>query len=282
MTRNRSEGWSHAKLSGHTNEERIQKRLLVDPVFRERLSQGLGLSRPMLHVKVGGINETNVQDVLGGKTKSKTDLTVLLEGNLAVNISLKKSSGGQVYLISVDRFIKGFHNQFQSPIASDVARALRLFFGATPEVGEILSSPNLSNVVSPKVRAYELKKSRLTWSTLYSFDSASATKLLDFFRLNMAQIVQFCFFSGLAKYQSDWADSVWYRNEVGERLTDCIFVRDEMTKNLSTSHAVKEIKIGRMNGGTTILLPFGFVQWHQGQMQFHHKQDAILKFCAPR
>lgn len=32
---------------------------------------------------------------------------------------------------------------------------------------------------------------------------------------------------------------------------------------------------GYKNGGTTIQLPFGFVQWHQSSMQFHHSFDKI-------
>ena len=41
---------------------------------------------------------------------------------------------------------------------------------------------------------------------------------------------------------------------------------------------VKEmIEPGQTRGGTTIKLPFGFVQWHQGQIQFHHNLDLIKK-----
>ena len=35
------------------------------------------------------------------------------------------------------------------------------------------------------------------------------------------------------------------------------------------------ITYGNNNGGTTIQLPFGFVQWHKGQMQFHHSYEKI-------
>ena len=34
---------------------------------------------------------------------------------------------------------------------------------------------------------------------------------------------------------------------------------------------------GKTLGGTTIQLPFGFVQWHQGQIQFHHNLDLMRK-----
>ena len=37
----------------------------------------------------------------------------------------------------------------------------------------------------------------------------------------------------------------------------------------------KETFFGTTNGGTTIQLPFGFVQWHQHQMQFHHNYYKI-------
>ena len=40
---------------------------------------------------------------------------------------------------------------------------------------------------------------------------------------------------------------------------------------------------GPRNGGSTIQLPFGFVQWHSprkiipGNIQFHHDYDKIIK-----
>ena len=37
---------------------------------------------------------------------------------------------------------------------------------------------------------------------------------------------------------------------------------------------------GNTLGGSTIQLPFGFVQWHQNSMQFHHNFEKIQKlFC---
>ena len=37
----------------------------------------------------------------------------------------------------------------------------------------------------------------------------------------------------------------------------------------------ENIKFGSRMGGSTILLPFGFVQWHQHAMQFHHRLKSI-------
>ena len=39
--------------------------------------------------------------------------------------------------------------------------------------------------------------------------------------------------------------------------------------------ANSEIYYGTSNGGTTIQLPFDFVQWHQKQLQFHHSYEKI-------
>ena len=46
-------------------------------------------------------------------------------------------------------------------------------------------------------------------------------------------------------------------------------------------HASDGTEYGNVGGGTTIQLPFGFVQWHSptkkipGDMQFHHNHEKI-------
>lgn len=45
----------------------------------------------------------------------------------------------------------------------------------------------------------------------------------------------------------------------------------------------KNAKYGTKNGGSTIQLPFGFVQWHSprkvipGNLQFHHSYDKMIE-----
>ena len=42
-SRNRSEGWRHAKISGHTNESDIASKINKDKLYRENLEKKLSL-----------------------------------------------------------------------------------------------------------------------------------------------------------------------------------------------------------------------------------------------
>ena len=70
----------------------------------------------ILDITDGGLNETNVPSVHGDKTKNKSDLKVILSNGEVINISVKKSLGGQVYLITADRFITGFEKIYLKEI----------------------------------------------------------------------------------------------------------------------------------------------------------------------
>lgn len=64
-------------------------------------------------VEYGGLCETDVECILGGKTKSKTDMWLHLSDGRRLNVSIKKDVGGQVFLIGIDRFISGFERQYK-------------------------------------------------------------------------------------------------------------------------------------------------------------------------
>ncbi len=86
--RNRASGWKHAKLSGHENESDVES-LFKDDEFKSKFSQRLGIGK-IISAHVGGLCETDVESILGGKTKSKTDLTLKLVDGQNINISIKK------------------------------------------------------------------------------------------------------------------------------------------------------------------------------------------------
>ena len=86
-------------------------------------------------------------------------------------------------------------------------------------------------------------------------------------------ITEFCFSKGLAADPQEWAEYVWYKNLVDGKNDD--YILDIVELCSACQRAAQSIKPGTRGGGTTILLPFGFVQWHQGQMQFHHSLKAI-------
>jgi hypothetical protein len=280
-TRNRAEGWKHAKLSGHSNETIITDKINLDNKFKEALANRLNIKSTLKLATVGGLNETNVLDVFGGKTKSKTDL-VLEWSTKKTNISIKKSASGQVYLIGVQRFIDGYEKQFDKVIPDDVERGIRLFIAGAKDIKEIQSEKKLSAGVTAKIKAYEKSKNRLTWQTLEKYNAELTECLLDWFRSNIKELALFCFQRGLAAKKEDWADFVWYHNEVKEEVKDSLFNINEMIEELASKKSIAQIVPGTVGGGTTIKLPFGFLQWHKAQMQFHHQQKVLLQNCSPK
>jgi len=88
--RNRSEGWRHAKLSGHSNEELVKQLLDNDKKYASEFLRRINCTNKKIkQTSIGGLHETNVLSVTGKKTKSKTDLKILLEDGYVKNISIK-------------------------------------------------------------------------------------------------------------------------------------------------------------------------------------------------
>ena len=76
--------------------------------------------------------------------------------------------------------------------------------------------------------------------------------------------------------KSEWADVVWYKNTLGENVIDVIFNLEDLKNKIS----FKDVVYGTKYGGTTIRLPFGFVQCIvqqkiPGEMQFHHDYSKL-------
>lgn len=269
--RNRAEGWKHAKLSGHENEAMVESITSSDSALQQRiLACGKKTGATVESITFGGLKEKEVMCVLGGKTKSKTDMYVNLNDGSSINISIKKSPGGQVFLIGVDRFIEGFEKQFNKRIPDDVKRAISLYWGTVDD------TKTIAETYGTKHKGYEIRKHRLVKSTLERYDANLTKVLLDWFNNNMSEIFDFCFARGLATNKSDWATVIWYRNELHENDIDDMFYVDDIKAKLP-----KTADYGTKMGGSTIQLPFGFVQWHSptkaipGSMQFHHNYSKI-------
>lgn len=273
--RDRATGWRHAKLSGHENEALVDELFASDSryqhYFLDRLGQG---NTRVISIDTGGLNEKNVPCIFPNETtKSKADMYIRLEDGSSLNISIKKSLIGQVYLIGIDRFIDGFELQYKKRIPPDVKRAITLFWGSAEDVPDILKSYSYDT-------NYENRKHRLVAYTLAQYNSVLHASLLDWFKNNMYEITDFCFSKGLAKSPEDWANVIWYKNELGENSVDDVFFIDELCRKTS-SNAFSSTEYGNRNGGSTIQLPFGFVQWHSptkripGNLQFHHGYDKI-------
>jgi len=129
--RNRSEGWQFAKLSGHQNEDNFGDYLRGSVEAQNALFSVLKQdwsgpdSKALLEVD----GTKKVLSILSDMTTSKVDLS--LRRNAAnAKISLKKSASGQVWLISVPRFISAV-SHYGAPMPEGAKRALRLFIGGS-------------------------------------------------------------------------------------------------------------------------------------------------------
>ena len=110
--------------------------------------------------------------------------------------------------------------------------------------------------------------------------NSAADSLLNWFKDNIDKIADFCFSRGLAKDSSNWAQYVWYINLLGEDNVDTIFSITDI-KSAVIKH--KELVFpSKQNGGSTTQLPFGFVQWHQAKMQFHHKFEKLAEIVTDK
>lgn len=276
MGRDRATGWQHAKLSGHENESDVEQ-LFKDDDFRAAFSQRLGIGE-IASATVGGLRETDVLSVFGDKTKSKTDLTIILKDGNTVNVSIKKSWGGQVYLIGVERFIDGFEKQFKKTIPSQIKELLYIYFYGSPQTDSLLNNPKVISGETQALVSYQKRHNRLVWTSLYNWDKGKADSLLKWFKDNIADIAEFCFSRGLAANQKDWAQYVWYINLLGEDDFDEIYSIADIKSAMSTH--TDEIFPSSQNGGSTTQLPFGFVQWHQQKMQFHHSLGKLSEIIT--
>ena len=149
-SRNRSEGWKHAKISGHTNESDITSKINKNKLYRENLEKKLNFDSDIKSANEGGLKEKNVQDVFGGNTKSKTDLKLTFINNKKINLSIKKSLSGQVYLIGVDRFINGFEIQFKCKVPQNIKRSFKLFFAGADDISKIIENTEINNIEDRK------------------------------------------------------------------------------------------------------------------------------------
>ena len=275
--RNRSQAWKHAKVSGHKNEVLVAE-YLNSQSGKGRLRSALPAagSNPTVRVESG-----HVESVLPGKTTpGKPDLEVVWDADkstpISTPISLKKQ-GGQVAFHNFDNFVRGFEKQFKE-IPPTVVEALRLYFGQHPD-----STTALASVapLSDSIRELENRHNhRMVFRTLEVYDPALSKALIDWLKLNIADITRFCFARGLAKDSTDWAEYLLCMNLVDPgRLDEMMFAIEELAA--AAGERSDLIEAGTRNGGSTIQLPFGFMQYHQGQIQFH-QQPVKVRALATR
>lgn len=271
--RDRAAGWQYAKLSGHKNEDLVKNLLDTDKDFAASLLKRI--DRPfanILRTTIGGLHETNVPSVNGRKTKSKTDLKVFLDTEEVINISIKKSLGGQVYFVRAGLFIDTFEKQFKTQIPDDVRRAINLFWATAKDAVEIIEKYGDKTIANNY--DLQLRHKSLNATTLKAYSAQLYNALLQWFTDNAYELAKLSFSMGAVKDRKEWSDYVWYINLLGENKADDIFHIEDIC-NAVRRVTNDETYYGSSHGGTTIQLPFGFVQWHQKQLQFHHSYDKL-------
>lgn len=274
--RDRASGWKHAKLSGHKNEDLVKNLLDHNQEYSNNLLCRLGLSgEAVKETSIGGLHETNVPSVSGRrKTKSKTDLKLFLQSGKEINISIKKSLDGQVYFVSAGIFMETFEAQFKKSIPSSVKRAINLFWAAADDAIPIIKQ--YADRSNAKTYDLQIHHASLNATTLKNYDESLYHDLLNWFTENAYELTALSFAMGAVRDQDEWSDYVWYINLLEENDVDALFSIDAVC-NAAAKVASERTCYGSKNGSTTIQLPFGFVQWHQKKLQFHHNYDKLCE-----
>lgn len=97
--RNRAEGWKHAKLTGHDNEKLVAELTKADNGIQKRLLECAHLKDvEITDIQCGGLCETDVDCILGGKTKSKTDMWLQLSNGKNLMFQSKKMKTDRFFL----------------------------------------------------------------------------------------------------------------------------------------------------------------------------------------
>ncbi|PSM51915.1 hypothetical protein CBLAS_0554 [Campylobacter blaseri] len=281
MRRNKSQGWSHAKNSGHKNENLVSDLLLNNISYQEQILMKLGFDKNIYLRKnvVNGLNEKQVETILGGKAYSKTDLKLYLSNDMIINISLKKSDAGQVYLITKNNFINGFEKIFNKIIPNNVKIGINLFWSGKND-RDLYGIINENSPYPYNIKQHELNHNRLHSETLKSYNQNIHDALIAWFKDNIFEITLFCFSYGLSKETKEHSKYIWYKNLIkSDNLQDMDYIFDIKTLALCCNKKNNDINYSSKNG-STITLPFGFVQWHKNSLQFHHQLKEILKIYS--
>lgn len=266
-----SDGGRKMKIEGHLNEELVSSEILNGVgccSFNNLLYDGENVKE----VKCDGIKFKKVDSILSNKkTVSKCDLKVITSKRV-INLSIKKSHSGQVHLNKVKSFIDGYEKIY-SPIPDIVKESLLFLFSGHNNVLSILNNPKYYN---ESTNSMELHHRTLTIETMNKYNPSLSIELLAWIKNNIKNIAEIVFKRGWSLNEDDWAEYILYRNKINEEDMDDIINIDTLISKCD----FEDIKFGVENGGTTILLPFGSLQYHLGGLQFHHNRKKILNLIV--
>lgn len=271
------------KLSGHKNEELIAEALNHNTAFRTHFCERVGMHETdFVAATTGGKNAHQVESVIGGKTAEKTDVRVLWKGGELTNISLKKDAAGQVYLVTARNFIAAYEAQYNKIVPKNVKRALALFIGEATDAKAILDATDIS-VDGEIVRklAYD-QNYRLVYDVIRNYDKKMASDLLEWLKVQIVNICELCFSAGAVKDREKWANVLWYKNLVDDKGQglDFLVPIKRIEAALKQNGDKNVVERGPRNAGSTILLPFGHLQYHLKQLEFYQQLKKIQELLA--
>ena len=270
---------SKPKEDGHRNELLIAETLNGDKELRKCFCDRLG--RPVQKfesAEAEGKHAKKVEGVDGHKTEGKTDVVIRWKDGTRTNVSVKMRKAGQVYLVTAANFAAAYRGQYGSKIPPRVLKALKLFVGEDAESARILERTPIS-VDGERVRVKIERKqnSRLVFDVIRNYDPAMAQGLLDWLREHIVEVFELCFAAGAVKDRKNWADTLWYKNllDEGGDGVDYMVPLKRIKSALRRKAASLVVERGPRNGGSTIQLPFGHVQYHNGQLEFYQLRKKI-------
>ncbi len=188
--------------------------------------------------------------------------------------SLKMSPAGQVFLISVESFLEGLRLHYKVDASQQVKNCLELFIGSNQHlVQEFMSRHDLRGPLHRSGIPLEQHQARLVAATLTTHLHEEWQETLSWMKANIGEITDFCFSRGMAAEPSDWATHLWYYITDQSPEIDLVVPVDDLVAAAKRNSEL--VSVGPNNGGSTLSMPFGFLQMHQSQMQFHHRYDLI-------
>ena len=279
--RNRSEGWRHAKLDGHINEQQFASLLINNQEFISTIEKHLMKIAPKGSPTISVDGSKHVESIFGDKTTSKVDIALNWENGQRINISLKKSSSGQVWLISVPRFISAMEYYLGKSLDLEVQIGIALFIGGSNLINYeeyFEKAAEYNRKWNPSIAIQERHQMRLVANSIENCFPSIWESTLDFFNSNVELITKLCFSQGLAKSEVEAADVVIYNKVVDGKS---VFSIAEMINSAIAQAKIDPIIAGPRNGGSTLQLPTGFMQMHHPQgdnlLQFHHQYKKISR-----
>jgi hypothetical protein len=193
------------------------------------------------------------------------------------NISVKKDSAGQVYLVTARNFMLAYEAQYHKKVPKNVYRALSLFIGEDSESKSILDATDISvDGVKVRKQAYD-QNYRLVFEVIRNYDVKMADALLEWIRTQIASIGELCFSAGAVKDREKWANVLWYKNLVdaeGQGLDFLVPIKRIITA-LQKNGNNNIVERGPKNAGSTIQVPFGHIQYHLKQLEFYQQLKKI-------